>query len=111
MFLKCGGCGHFVHVPRPICERCGCEELVPTEVAGTGSLYAYTVTVQAFHPYYVDKVPYVAAVVELDEEPGLRITTQIVDCPESELQTGIRVEVVFTEVAPDWVLPYFRPVR
>jgi uncharacterized OB-fold protein len=111
MILRCTRCGHHVHLPRPICNRCRSTDLAPAEMAGTGSLYAYTVTVQAFHPFYIDKLPYVAAVVELDEEPGLRLTTQIIDCPEADLRTGMRVEIAWTAVAPDLTLPYFRPAR
>lgn len=110
MILRCAGCGHHVHLPRPVCDRCGGDDLVPTQMSGGGTLYAYTVTVQAFHPYYADKVPYTLAVVELDEQPGLRITTQIAGCPEARLRVGLPVRLVWTEVARDMTLPYFTPV-
>jgi uncharacterized OB-fold protein len=110
LILQCQNCGHHIHYPRPVCNRCRSTDLAPHEVAGKGSIYAYTVTMQAFHPYYVDKIPYVVAVVELDAEPGLRLTTNIVECEEEDLHTGLRVEVVWTEVASDLVLPMFRPV-
>jgi uncharacterized protein len=111
MILRCVECGHFVHLPRPVCNKCLSEQLAPTQVSGRGVLYAYTVTVQAFHPYYVDKVPYTLAVVELDEQVGLRFTTQIIDCPETALRVGLPVELAWTEVAPDMVLPYMHPVK
>jgi uncharacterized OB-fold protein len=66
---------------------------------------------QAFHPYFVDKLPYVLAVIELPEQARLRITTTMVDYEEAELRVGLPVEVVFTDIAPDLTLPYFRPVR
>lgn len=109
MILQCQACRHHIHYPRPICERCQSMDLAPHEVAGRGQLYAFTVTMQAFHPFWADKLPYTLAVVELDEEPGLRLTTQIVDCAESDLHTGMRVEVVWQELAPGVVLPMFRP--
>jgi hypothetical protein len=109
MILRCRPCGHHVHYPRPICNRCQSTDLAPTEVSGRATLYSYTVAVQAFHPYFVDKVPYVLAVVELAEEPGLRLTTNIVDCAEADLQVGMPVVVVFREVAPGMTLPLFRP--
>jgi uncharacterized OB-fold protein len=107
MILRCQGCGHFVHYPRPVCNRCLSTELAPEEVSGRASLYAHTITMQAFHPYYVDKVPYTLAVVELEEEPGLYITTNIVDTPEEDLKAGMPVELVWREIAPDLVLPMF----
>jgi uncharacterized OB-fold protein len=108
LILRCQSCGHYVHYPRPVCNRCRSIDLAPEEVSGRGTLYAYTVTMQAFHPYFVDKIPYTLALVELDEQRGLRITTTIVDCPEDELKTGMAVELVWTDVAPDLTLPLFR---
>ena len=107
--IRCQSCGFYVHYPRPICNRCLSEELAPEEVSGRGTLYAYTVAVQPFHPYFVDKVPYVLAVVELEEQAGLRVTTDIVDCDEDRLKVGLAVEVTFREVAPGVTLPLFRP--
>jgi uncharacterized OB-fold protein len=107
--LRCDQCGHYVHYPRPICERCLGQSLSPSPVSGRGTLYAYTAVMQAFHPYFVDKLPYFLAVVELAEEPGLKVTTNLVDVEESRLRCGLAVEVAFTEVVPGFVLPMFRP--
>jgi uncharacterized protein len=107
--LRCVDCGHYVHYPRPICDRCLGHSLRPARVSGRGTLYAYTEVMQAFHPYFVDKLPYYLAVVELEEEPGLKMTTNLVDVDEDRLRGGIAVEVAFTEVVPGFVLPMFRP--
>ncbi|HSS10364.1 MAG TPA: OB-fold domain-containing protein [Acidimicrobiales bacterium] len=102
-------CGHYVHYPRPICEECLSTDLAPEQVSGKGSLYSYTVVVQPFHPYFVDKVPYVLAVVELVEQAKLKITTNIVECAEEELHVAMPVEAVFRTLASDLTLPLFRP--
>ena len=110
--LRCTVCRHYVHYPRPVCNRCQSTELVPEDVSGRGTLYAYTEVMQAFHPYFVDKLPYVLAVVELEEEPGLRVTTNIVDHEGVQLRVGLPVEVVFRAVGEGGaVLPLFRPRR
>ena len=106
--LRCQECGHFVHYPRIICNRCQSTDLAPERVSGRATLYSYTVVMQAFHPYFVDRIPYVLAVVELEEEAGLRMTTNVVDCPEERLIVGMPVEVVFREVAPGLTLRLFR---
>jgi uncharacterized OB-fold protein len=108
LILRCQNCGHYVHYPRPICDRCQSTDLAPTPVQGRGVLYSYTLVMQAFHPFFVDKIPYVLAVVELAEEPGLRVTTNIVECAEKDLRIGMPVEVVFQE-AGELTLPLFRP--
>jgi uncharacterized OB-fold protein len=107
--LRCDACGHFVHYPRPICDRCQSMELSPSTVSGRGTLYSYTVVMQAFHPYFVDRLPYTLAVVELEEEPGLKVTTTLVGCDEADLKVGLPVELELTDVGYGLTLPFFRP--
>jgi len=109
LILRCQACGHHVHYPRPICDRCQSTDLVPEEISGRATVYSYAVVMQAFHPYFADKLPYVVAVVEADEEPGLRLTTNIIECQEADLAVGMPVRVEFREVAPSLTLPLFRP--
>jgi uncharacterized protein len=107
--LRCQACGHYLHFPRPMCERCHSIDVSPEEVSGQGTLYSYSVIMQASHPYFVDKVPYVIGVIDLAEEPGVRIPTGITEASESRLRCGIAMEVVFLEITPTVTLPYFRP--
>ena len=64
---------------------------------------------QAFIPAFAGKIPYILAVVELVEQPGLKLVTNIVDCDEEAVEVGMAVEVVFHEADEGLVLPYFRP--
>ena len=64
------------------------------------TLYTWTIAVQPFHPFYVDRIPYIVATVELDEEPGLMFMTQLTDCTEDDLRIGMPVEVTFVELSP-----------
>ena len=107
---RCQSCGHFVHYPRPVCERCLSEDLAPEEVSGNATLYSYTITMKPWHPFWVDKVPYVLASVELPEQPDLKMLTNIVECEHDALEIGMPVEVTFREVAAELTLPFFKPV-
>ncbi len=69
--LRCQSCGMYIHLPRPICRRCHSFDLAPNRVSGRGTLYSFTQTFKAFHPYFVDQVPYLLATVTLAEQPGL----------------------------------------
>jgi hypothetical protein len=109
VIFRCQECGFWLHPPRPICRRCRSWEVAPEEVSGRGHVYTYTVTATAFHPYYATKVPYVVAVVELAEQAGLRLISNIVDCPPDTLRIGLPVQVVYEEAAPGLTLPVFRP--
>lgn len=109
--LRCDRCGKYIHPPRAICRFCLCTELSPAELSGRASLYTWTVAEQAFHPFFADKLPYVYATVELEEQEGLRMVTNIVDVPFEELVADMALEVAFREIAPGLTLPQFRPAR
>lgn len=111
MMLQCRSCGHYIHTPKPVCRFCLSMDLAPKQVSGRATLYSWTVAMQAFHPFWGDKMPYVYAIVELVEQPGLKMATNIIDYLEDELAVEMPLEVVFKEVAPDLILPYFRPVK
>jgi uncharacterized OB-fold protein len=74
--------------------------------AGTGSVYTYTVVHHVYEPAMADRIPYVLAVVALDEGPFFH--TDLVDCPPQAVQVGLRVEVVFDAVDEETVIPRFR---
>ena len=107
--LRCRACGHYVHYPRRICDRCLSGDLAPEAVSGRGTLYSWCEVMQASHPYFANRLPYLIGVIDLEEEPGVRIPTGIVDCTAGDLRCGIAMEVVFREVTPTLTLPYFRP--
>jgi uncharacterized OB-fold protein len=108
--LRCDNCGKYVHWPRPVCRFCLSTSLTPTRVSGKGRLHTWTIPLQPFDPYFLERLPYVLAVVELDEQPGLMVVTDIVDCAEDDLRADMPVEVTFREVAPGYTLPLFAPV-
>jgi hypothetical protein len=75
-------------------------------LSGKGSVYSYIVSHQAIHPALVDLVPHAVVTIELDE--GLRMTSNLIDCPIDELAVGIPVEVVFEKADDSITLPKFR---
>jgi hypothetical protein len=108
---QCRSCGKYIHYPKTICRFCQSRDLAGARVSGRATLYSWTIAEQPFHPFWVDRVPYTLATVELVEQPGLMFLTQIVDCPEDELVAGMPVEVVFEELSPELTVPFFRPAR
>ncbi|MCY4426240.1 MAG: OB-fold domain-containing protein [Halieaceae bacterium] len=107
LILRCQSCGHYIHYPEPICSQCLSEDLTPNQVSGNAILYSYTISERAWHPFWVDKLPYALASVELPEQKGLRMATNIVDCPLDELVVGMELRVVFREVHEGLTLPLF----
>ena len=95
LITRCADCGYYVHPPSPRCPKCLSSAVAPEAVSGRGSVYSFTINRQAWVPDL--EVPFVIAMVELDEQPGLRLMTNIVDCPTEEVEIGMPVEVAFVE--------------
>jgi len=106
---RCQRCRHYLHYPKTLCRYCQSADLAGEQVSGRATLYTWTIAVQPFHPFYVDRIPYVVATVELVEQPGLMFMSQVVDCAEEDLRIGLPLEVVFEELGPELTLPFFRP--
>ena len=109
LILRCSSCGTYLHPPRPVCRVCLSTEQAPAEMSGRATLYTWTVCEQAFHPFFADKLPYAYATVELEEQAGLRLITNVVDCPPDELEAGMPLVVTFRELSPELTVPHFRP--
>jgi len=95
LIARCANCGYYVHPPSPRCPKCLSAEVEPQPVSGRGTVYSYTINRQAWVAGL--EVPFVIAIVELDEQPGLRLMTNVVDCPPDEVEIGMPVEVAFVE--------------
>jgi len=105
---RCQACGLWLHPPRPVCRRCRSRAVEPESVSGLGTVWTYTVNHQPWVPDIA--VPYVLVIVELDEQPGLRLTTRLVETDPGSVRVGLRVEVTFDAVDDVW-LPLFRPLE
>jgi hypothetical protein len=51
----------------------------------------------------------VYATVELVEQAGLRVITNVVDCPFDVLRAGMALQVAFTKLSDELTIPQFRP--
>ena len=106
-FQRCQDCGCWLHPPGVVCPKCFGKKIAPQAVAGLGTIEALTINHQPWVPG--QQVPYAIAIVGLDEQPGLRLTTNIVGAPLESLRIGQRVRVVF-DACEDVHLPRFTPV-
>ena len=107
---RCGCCELYQYPPDVACVHCQGTDLTPAPVSGRGSLYSYTRVDRAFHAGFAEKLPYVIGLVELEEQPGLKLLTNIVGADPAQLKVGLPVEVTF-EARRDMTLPQFRPAR
>lgn len=99
-------CGLWVHPPAPVCPDCGSSEARFEPVSGRGTVFTFTVNRHQYNPEV--PLPYVIAIVELEEQAGLRFTTNIVDCDPDSVDVGMHVSVAFEELG-DLFIPVFTP--
>ncbi|OBF89247.1 DNA-binding protein [Mycobacterium sp. 852002-51152_SCH6134967] len=105
MINECGSCGRNSLYARPFCPYCWSEDVHLAPASGRSRLYTWSVIYQNAAPF--DAVPYVVAMVDLEEGP--RLMTQIVDCPVDQLCAGMELEIAFREDDDGFVVPVFRP--
>lgn len=109
-FLRCQDCDYLVHPPAPLCPIDYSKRLSPVAVSGHANVATFTVNFQPWMPG--PELPYVVAIVEIEEQPSVRLTTNLVNCAPQDVYIGMPVRVLF-EHQPDaggdiWI-PLFEP--
>lgn len=92
---KCKNCSTIAFPPRLVCPRCQSRTFEAVKLAESGKILTYTVIRVPPHPF-ADQAPYALGIIELDD--GVRLMSQIVDCPFDELKIGKRVKVEFRRI-------------
>jgi uncharacterized OB-fold protein len=108
---RCRGCRTFRHPPEPCCPRCRSFDVEWVPVSGRGHVFSYAVVHRAYLPALETYVPYTVITVTLDDAPGVRLISNLVEAPPDEARVGLPVEVVWDDVRPDVAVPRFRPRR
>ncbi|HEY3831045.1 MAG TPA: OB-fold domain-containing protein [Acidimicrobiia bacterium] len=95
---RCERCNQFVWYPKASCPSCDAP-LVWTPVSGRATLFTWTVVRRAFLPAFADRVPFVTALVALDEDPAVRLCTYLADVdPDAPLEAGTPLAVTFRDL-------------
>jgi hypothetical protein len=105
-FLRCTPCGVYIHPPAPRCPECLGKQIEVAAVSGRATVATFTLNHQPWVPS-ADH-PYAIAIVEIEEQPSLRLMTNIVGCAAEDVHIGMSVEVLF-EAHDDVYIPVFRP--
>jgi uncharacterized OB-fold protein len=105
LFQRCEDCGGATFNPAPICAHCASDRLAWERSAGGGAIYSWTVIWRPQTPAF--RVPYAAAIVDVDE--GFQVLANLIGCRPSELAVGRRVTFETHPIGEGFSLPYFRP--
>lgn len=109
MLPKCQECGFITFPPKSQCPRCQSTRVEWTRMSGKGTVYTFSTMHDTFIRGY--EPPYVVAQVELEEQPGLRLNSNILECDVKDVHIGMPVEVTFEERTDEVTLPQFQPQR
>ena len=106
---SCNDCGGAYFYPRDISPCCFSRDTTWVQASGNATLYTYAIVHRAPHPGFVGDVPFVPAIVELEEGPRMP-TSIVIDEPTQEnLQIGMALKVVFEDITDSIALPKFAP--
>jgi len=106
----CRSCQSFYFYPRAFCPQCFSWDIEWRRTSGLGKIYTFAIQHRAWHPGWSAEVPYVTALVVLEEGPRLYTNIVGVDADPKHIRCDMPVEVVFDDVSEEISLPKFRPV-
>ncbi|MFI8322725.1 Zn-ribbon domain-containing OB-fold protein [Streptomyces sp. NPDC085529] len=105
LIRRCRACARPHHYPREFCPHCWSEDVVWERASGRATLHTWSVVHRNDLPPFGDRVPYVAAVVDLAEGP--RMMTEVVDVPEPDLRVDMELRVAFRTGDDGVAVPVF----
>lgn len=104
---RCASCGRTRLPPAPVCAACRSGDAEWEEVSGRGEVYTYTIV---HRPVAADQeLPFVIAVIALEDAGGVRIISNVVAADPGEIAVGMPVELVWEDMSADLAIPRFRP--
>ncbi len=107
LIQRCTGCGAHQFYPRVLCTACSGRALEWVRASGRGRLRSYTIVRRAVSEAYAAEVPYVVALVALEEGPTMM--SGVVGCKPEDVRIGMPVQVVFDDWAAGATIPNFTP--
>tara|TARA_Y100001936_G_scaffold242362_1_gene279512 strand:- start:938 stop:1354 length:417 start_codon:yes stop_codon:yes gene_type:complete len=107
---KCMDCKDAYFYPRDFCPKCGNRNVTWIHASGKGTLHTFAIVERAPVPALGDKVPFIVAMVDLEEGPRFPTNIVGVDANPENLSIGMELEVTFLELTEEITLPLFKPV-
>ena len=105
--MRCGDCGRHFFYPRELCPHCHSSAVAWVTASGRGTIYTFTIARRPAGPAFKPDVPYVVALVELEEGP--RVMTNIVTSDVDGVRIGQSVTATFEDATDEVTLIKFAP--
>ncbi len=107
VYQHCKACDKNIFYPRIACPDCFSDDLEWVESKGRGVVYTYTVVESNAPSAFLEDMPYVVAIVKLDE--GVQLLSNIVGCDPYTVECEMKVKVTFQKLNDEFTLPKFTP--
>ncbi len=107
LIQRCDSCGKFQYHYRGFCSHCWFGEIKDYVASGRGTVWSYTVVHRNRTPGFKDELPYVCALVELEE--GVKVLSNIINCDTDSVEIGLPVKLTFIRASEEWNIPMFEP--
>lgn len=104
---KCEECGKVRFPPSGHCPACGGAAHEWVALSGRGRVFSFVTYHRLYHKGWEGELPYVVAVIELEEGP--RLLSTLTGIKPEDVKCDMPVEVVFDDITDDATLPKFRP--
>ena len=105
---QCAACGHSQFYPRLYCTACMSERVEWVTASGHGTVLSFTIVYRPVTQAFAADVPYVVALITLDEGPQLM--SNVVGCAPENVHIGMPVEVTFEDWTEEISVPKFKPI-
>ena len=107
LIQRCAQCDQHQFYPRSICTSCMSEDVEWVQATGCGTVRTYTVIRHPVAKAYAEEVPYVIALIRLEEGPTMM--SALTNCDPASVAAGMAVEVVFEQWSEEIAMPKFQP--
>ena len=105
---QCTACGHSQFYPRLYCTACMSERVEWVTASGHGTVLSFTIVYRPVTQAFAADVPYVVALITLDEGPQLM--SNVVGCAPETVRIGMPGEVTFEDWTEEISVPKFKPI-
>lgn len=106
LLQRCHSCSEYRHPPSPMCHGCLSTDHEWVPAGGHGTVYSFVIVHQPLRGWEAE-VPYVVAIIVLDEGP--HVLSNVVGVAVERVEIGMPVQVIFEKVTDEISLPKFKP--
>ncbi len=107
LIQRCSECGTHQFYPRIFCTSCSSKAVDWVPASGHGKVLTWTVVRRAVSAAYAADVPYIIALIELQEGPVMM--SKVSSCEPESVCSGMAVEVSFEDWSEQVSMPVFIP--